>query len=557
MAVVTRTFVHSTSRAVAAICAVALTGCAVNPIAQWSPPTQREASPVSLEYARNYAQAARLGYQKALNDQVQMTASLNSGLLGLGALATALAVSSAHRDAVVGTAFIGGTAYAFGQQNLNKQRLLIYQAGVDAIGCANRAVTPLAMFKSDIDQLDASLQSLEQAIQTSVNARAVAGRALQTWNATGPETTEEAAAAQSSLTAAAGVVDAANKSLTSGRQLTTRVRQVGDQLVNAVDRIDAAVVRAALDTLPDPSSVFKAISGLAGFAGSMVPGAGVDTFITSGLSKRGESLKPQSATVSKTTGLSNDNERKALAKAVLDLNTATESLAASAAGVNGRLLGQEAFVSADELKDCGVSDVNFPLKAFPERVPVPAGTDVKTSFLISGGTPPYFAKLQFTPVTGVSVQQPAPFDSTVGVDVTKDAKEQSYPVLVMDSSKPTKTLTVQVEVGTGGVGTGANDMAPNAGVVQRKAVSDAEAIARAINDKRQFNHAGIELTVSAPASAKSESEIAVSLRCKPKPAQCIPPAAVASAMTAAIGGQARNYQDALKAKGSADCICPK
>lgn len=552
MEVASRRFVCCTLRAAAAVCVVALTGCAVNPIAQWSPPTPGEASPVSLDYARKYAQAARLGYQKAINDQVQAATSLNSGLLGLGALATALAVSNAHRDAVIGTAFLGGTAYAFGQQNLSKQRLLIYQAGVDAIGCANRAVTPLAMSKSDIDQLDTSLQSLELAIHSTVNARADATAALLAWNATGPQTTEEGAAAQASLTAAAGVVDGGNKSLTSGRQLTIRARQVGDQLVNTVDRIDAAVVRASLDTLPDPSSVFKVIPGLAGFAGAIVPGA--DTFITEALSKRGKSFAPQAGTIGKSTMKSNVNEGRALAKAVLDLNAATEALAVAAAKVNGRLLSQEALLSADGLKDCGVTDINFPLKALPERVSVPGGSDVKTSFLLSGGTPPYIAKLQFTPVKGVTVQQPAPFDSTVNVDVTKDAaKGQSFPVLVMDSSKPTKTLIVQVEVGSGETGKGKSDATPTAGVLA--SASGAQAVARAINEKRQFDHAGTELTVSVRADAKSESEITVSLHCKVKPAQCIPPAEAARTMTAAIGGQAPKYKDAIKVKGAADCIC--
>ena len=91
---------------------------------------------------------------------------LSNVLLGTGALATVLAVAKVHRDALLGTAFFGGTAYAFGNQNLSKQRALVHLAGVDAINCAKRAVSPLAMTNDEQQGLDTALSEVEKGVQT-------------------------------------------------------------------------------------------------------------------------------------------------------------------------------------------------------------------------------------------------------------------------------------------------------------------------------------------------------------------------------------------------------
>ena len=123
--------------------ATSLSGCAFSPLVSWPRPELRT-SPLPLVDAQRYAEEARRAYRAARDKHVQAMTGLNSGLLGLGVLGTALAVAKAHRDALLGTAFIGASAYAFGQQNLNVQHRLVYEAGIEAIGCAKDAVQPLA-----------------------------------------------------------------------------------------------------------------------------------------------------------------------------------------------------------------------------------------------------------------------------------------------------------------------------------------------------------------------------------------------------------------------------
>jgi len=530
---------------VAATC-LALAGCAVNPIAQWAPPEPKEAQPVSLGYAHRYADAARDGYQRALRDQVQAQVGLNSGLLGLGALAVGLAASSVHKDVVLGTAFLGGTVYAFGQQNLSKQRLLIYQAGVDAIGCAKRAVAPLAMSDADVKLLGASLELLERRTASTIAARAAVADALAAWNAQSPTEGEGAATAQAASSAAGSAIDTANRTTTSGRQAISKMRVVGDQLVNAVDKIDAAVVKATLDTLPDPSSVFKVIPGLAGFAGSIVPGA--DAAITAAMGKRKTEFTPQGKSFRSAQGKDISAHAAQLAASITKLNAETDQLIAQLAKVNGLLPSAEALASPDALRDCGVADVGFALKSVPEKVIVPAGVE-RTSFQVSGGVTPYVTKTPFSPYP-VSAPSPTPHEGTVNVEIAKDTKPGTYSVTVFDSSKPAKVLVVNIEV------QGAAAEAPDAPAApQGKALTGASAVAQAISKKRQFQHAGgVELTLTKPAKPKSESEIPLSLRCNPKPAQCIPPADAAKTIVNAVGGDALKFQSALKPAG-AGCIC--
>lgn len=537
-------------------CLVA-TGCAVSPIAQWTPPQPKEAQPVSLGYAHRYAEAARDGYQRALREQVDSQVGLNSGLLGLGALAVGLAASKGvHKDVVLGTAFLGGTAYAFGQQNLTKQRLLIYQAGIDAIGCAKRAVVPLTMSDEHLKSLDASLLALDQQIGATVRAKSQVAQDLARWNSEAPDGAGASAAAQAAIGAAGTAIDNANKSSIAGRQTMLKVRQVGDQLVNAVDKIDAAVVKATLETLPDPKSVFTVIPGLAGFAGSIVPGA--DTAITAAVNKRRDGFAPEGKSLKGKQGQDITSLGLQLSVSIANLNAATDTLAVTLTRVNGLLPTADALGSTDALKDCGVADVALPFKATPDKVALPSGADIRTSIHVSGGVAPYIAKLQFTPTPGVTVQSPAPFEGTVSIDVTKDAKAGTYPVVVMDSSRPSKTLVVNVDVeaSTPTDGAGTEGGTPAAGTTpQGKPLTGAAAVAQAITKKRQFQHVGgVELTLLRPATRRSETEITLGLRCSPKPAACIAPVDAGRTIVTAVGGDASRFLGALKISG-ADCIC--
>lgn len=537
--------VFSSLPALLAAGVLSLSGCAVSPLVDWQRPTTTS-SPVELEHAQRYADAARAAYQEKRRLHVEATTGLNSTLLGLGALGVALAVANTHRDPLLGTAFIGGTAYAFGQQNLNVQHRLVYEAGIDAIGCAKEAVQPLAMSKPDRDKLEEATSQLEQAVLKTSKARAAVSAQLAARAVAG--TGGDLSGAATTAVAAAGTaISTANTSVTSGRLAIRRANEAGDSLVSAVERIDAAVNKAITATLPDPSSVFKVIAGLPGFAGGIVPGS--DAALKAALAKSSAALAPQAGTLNLAA---TDDDQK-LVKSLMALDTATDELQLALAKVNGRLPTETALAGLQALKTCNLGDVSFSLKALPEAPSITAGSAGKIRFTISGGTPPYLVDLQTSPITGVSVVQPAPFDTSVFFEITPDAVAGTVSVLVMDASKPTKSMVVPVEILPAAAAVaGAGVVAPNSGNLRP---TDAASLAKAINTKAIFPHTGnIELSVANPATPKSNSRVELGLRCKPKPAQCIPQDAARKSLAAGVSAPA-NLAAMLQFNPAPGCLC--
>lgn len=535
--------VFSSLPALLAAGVLSLSGCAVSPLVDWQRPAPTS-SPVELEHAQRYADAARAAYQEKRRLQVEATTGLNSTLLGLGALGVALAVANTHRDPLLGTAFIGGTAYAFGQQNLNVQHRLVYEAGIDAIGCAKEAVQPLAMSKGDRDKLDEATTQLEQTIIKTSKARAAVSAQLAARAGGGADLS---GAATTAVAAAGTAINTANASVASGRLAIRRANEAGDSLVAAVERIDAAVNKAITATLPDPSSVFKVIAGLPGFAGGIVPGS--DAALKAALAKSSAALAPQAGTLNLAAA-----DDQAVVKSLMTLEIATDELQLALARVNGRLPTEAALAGLQALKTCNLGDVSFSLKAVPEAPSITAGSAGKIRFTISGGTPPYLVDLQTSPVTGVSVVQPAPFDTSVFFEITPDAVAGTVSVLVMDASKPTKSMVVPVEIlpATSAAVAGESAVAPHSGGLRP---TDATSLARAINSRRIFQHAGsIELSVPNPAIPKTASRVELGMRCKPMPAQCIPVDAARKTLAAGVSAPA-NLAAMLQFNPAPGCLC--
>ena len=257
------------------LCALALTlallaGCAGPPVVTWTPPDPSKGDGgASLDHAHAYAAAARSAYQDAIARQVNGQATLGTALLGTGALAAALALGGVHSSAVIGTTFIAGAGYGYGQWSYDRRRLLILQAGVEAINCANRAVAP---FDTDVKALAGAVGTVASARDAVTTARAAVGQAMRAF----AQADLERIAAQADLDAADGVLAAAGTAQNGAQGYLNAARRAGGELILAVDRIDATVVRATLDTLPDLSAVPKIVAGLAGMAGMFVPPAGSD-----------------------------------------------------------------------------------------------------------------------------------------------------------------------------------------------------------------------------------------------------------------------------------------
>ena len=535
--------------------AASLSGCAISPLVSWPRPEQ-QTSPLPLADAQRYADAARKAYREARERHVQATTGLNRGLLGLGVLGTGLAIANAHRDALLGTAFIGASAYAFGQQNLNVQHRLVYEAGIEAIGCAKDAVQPLAMSTGDRTGLESAMKGLDSAIVKTSSARAHASAALAAWQATEPEKTDLETVANAAIAASGTSIDVGLANVTSGRLLIRRADEAGDTLVSAVERIDDAVNKAVTATLPDPSSVFKVIAGLPGFAAGIVPGS--DAAISAAITKSSAGLTPEVAPQAGQLGKGgavNFNQGAALYRAIAALDEATDGLRLALANVNGRLPTEESLKGLQSVKDCGLGDVSFAMKVVPAAPSITAGADRKTSFTISGGTPPYHVELQVTPVKGVNLISPKPFDKTVFFEITKDAVAGTVPVIVMDASKPSKTLVLSVEV-LKASDAGAADNAPEPEAGKLKAPATAAVLAARLNAIKVFKRKdGGEFSITTAATRKSDTLIEIGLRCKPAPKSgiCIP--SVEASQTLADAASAPGMAKLLNIAPLAGCIC--
>ena len=421
-----------------------IAGCAVNPVVTWKPPPKSGYSPTNLDYAHSYGESLRTAYKQEIHRQVGRSSTLNSGLVIAGALALALAASTAHRDALLGTALVGGTAYGLGAMNLPQQRLLILQAGIDAIDCANRAMIPLSMTNQEKDALADSLAAVprKQAI-LDTNLADVRLKRAAYLKAGGAIEDLIATESANVIIAAEETAAAARTTVSSGQLLAVRAGQAGDYLVAAFNKIDGAILKATLATLPDITSVPKVIAGLAGFAASIAPGAGVDTIIAARLAARGGK---ENTAVSGNAKL--DVPKNELRASIDSLRSAVGEMLSAKGVVDARISAYQSASSVLEtLNDCGVGDISFPLKVSTEKLMFSAGEDATKTFLISGGTRPYVVELVDAPAPGVTLKGPAPFEFRAQVTLSKDVKPpQTFTVLVMDASSPTKTATVTLIV---------------------------------------------------------------------------------------------------------------
>ena len=489
-------------------------GCAGPQVARWSAPSGGpKPQATNLDGGRAYADAARAAYHQAVVDFGQSQAELSNLLLGTGALATALAVAKVHRDVLTGTAFLGGTAYGWGSMNLSKQRSLIYLAGVDAVNCAKRAVAPLSMTTVEQQGLDDALALQEGALRALDSSRAALRRATPAQLGD-----KDKAAVDAALAASAAALEAAQRLQLAGRQLARNARSASEQLIQAVDRIDATILRATLDTLPDLSSVAKVVGGLSGFAASFAPGAGIDTTINNALAERGKA-----AGVKAQSGLTGGADPAAagtndvLVKAVDALAIATDSLLAASASVQSRLAGHESALVADALKDCGIAELAFPLRGSSDRIAFAGGAAATKTVVISGGTKPYVVELQDSVVDGLAIKAPAPFESRVQVSISAAVKPpQTFSLLVMDSSNPMKTLVLPIEVG---VAAPKSESGASAKTDAPAVATTLDALGNLLNKKDQYpGDDGVVLVMADNVTLQSgATELVVKLRCKPVP----------------------------------------
>jgi hypothetical protein len=560
-------------KAIAAGVSLALAGCSINPVVSWKPLELPAGQSIDLDYGYGYADRVRDAYRAEIVRQAGISADLNSGLVGLGALGLLAAASNAHRDAVAGIGLLGGTSYALGSMNLNRQRLLVLQAGVDAIGCAKKAVIPLAMPREDLKTLNNDLTRLQTSAADLDTQIAATADALSKYAAHDPDgTTPLSKEAKTALDAARAAAGAAVTAQTNGRALEVRVRQAGRQLVAAIDKIDGAIVRASLDTLPDLSSVPKVISGLAGFSAAIVPGSGLDAFAAGRLADRAKALTPKlvkgetemSAFLNKPGVRALD---EALRAQLVKLASATATVQQHTGAVQSVVAAYASGVNAaDVLAECGVTGVSFPLKTTLDTLPFVEGTDAQKSVFISGGTMPYVVEVVDTPVDGITVKGPPPFETRVEVKVKAAVKApQTVNVLVMDSSRPPKSQPVVIKVEKApeddkpadkSAGKTAAPPAKTAPASTR--IESKEALVKALGRVAEFEAGKVAFVVEKRIADGARIHVSVSCKTPPPAAACVRSDAVRDALLAkaAPDGSAKQFAADVNMTGlPPECFC--
>lgn len=431
-------------------CATWLGGCATPPaFVRWpEAPQAMQESAHTLDKGRSYANQVRKSYEDAVAKFVEGQTHSANGLLGLGALATLLMASNAHKDAYLGTAFVGGTGYAYANMNLSSQRANIHMKAIEAIQCAKLAVSPLGMYEKDRQALHQALEDLTRSIHGVRDAQAELRDAVK-------NSPSEKTRVDGFLASADAAVEEAVKARSAGQKLYVSSGLASDRMIEAVDNIHIQVQQTALKAIPDLASVTPVIAGLASFANAFVPGVDVAAYIGTRRSAPTASLSggknisappAQNQIRSKLSALSvldTDVEKAAngLLKQVDLLQVSTVQVLAQYAHADGAL-------KPDALKACGIGDIPFPLQVKEAKQRFKAGMAASKTVVVSGGVQPYVVIAQDGAPKGVVVTQPRPFDSLIQIAIGNDAEATPLPLtyLVMDAAKPPNTQAISLEI---------------------------------------------------------------------------------------------------------------
>lgn len=435
--------------------ALSLGACVSSPILAWRAGPDGRPAPAPVDTVRistfdeafTYLDRARGAYRDAIVDQLRAERLSTNALIGGGALLAALAFAGANRNVIAGTALAAGTGYAAGNLNLSRNRLLAHQAGVEALNCVERAATPLVVAKqgeqgiaTSLTRLDTATADLAGALERAESASAAAG-------ANGDATN---LLLKRRMEIGREVLARTRRTAGDARRFLVAVARGPREVASAVDRIDAAVVRAVVSGTTDLSSVPGIVGGLVSMAGSFMPSASLDSIIprfpaaaTPGAGSKGASTNGlKSLNVPIDGSAPPESPSDALARAT-QAAVAADGAVAAALVPRARLNDQDAF------KECGVDGTARPLAVSPSRLEFDVGVDARRFVDIEGGVKRYQVEIDGPAPDGLTVRPPTGFGGQAEVIV--DGKKLKAPVstaIRITDNAPTPNVTnVRIEVG--------------------------------------------------------------------------------------------------------------
>ncbi|MEX8193518.1 hypothetical protein [Comamonas guangdongensis] len=462
------------------------TGCATSPTIDWRVdiplPAQLPAAPDGSLYTMEQSLAAadlQIADLHAKKREYTERSTQNSNLaLGLGLITIGAAIGNAHRDVLKVGAFGAGSLYLADTLNSAKARMDIYNAGITATMCAKKAVSSAAAVSTrSFGERDKQAHSLSQALVRLQTAIASADIALNEQKNQQPNSKAEEYDKQ--LNTAALIKGKGEAALDVYTEFRRQQQQGAKALWESLQDIRNKVDLLSEQSMSDVKQVFASLPGLFSAMDLAAPGLNQGTLaskfaqdMNNGLLSPGS--KGGAGTVSQTSknqysqkvqGASAPNPRvqvlrlernqsasETLAGPFKEMASAAAEVAAGARDMEAALPPKgSTALTADQLKDCGVSDAVLALK-----IDVPADSTVQvkrdkdkdapdTYVHLSGGIKPY-RWLTSQAQSEVRLEQANPQDSSMTLKVSKDASKDDYILVIQDSSQNPRTVQLKVTV---------------------------------------------------------------------------------------------------------------
>ncbi|TFY99110.1 hypothetical protein [Ramlibacter humi] len=430
---------------------MALGGCA-SPYVQ-PPPAEpagrkRMELPDALALSRGYHQA----YRAKVIELGEAERAASNGLVTLGGVLLALAAGKAHRDTIAGVSIIGGVGYTLGVMNNDKRRSLIYVAGMKALECANETVAPMVRDDDLVAQLKAQVKAVDDGMdQVGRLSGALSAELLAVGGAATPP---DVVLVQDTLAAAKASSERAAVASAAASDLRDKQASAGEQLHNAVLRIDASV----LDELRGTEGAIQAVPAILGdLAKNVAAFSGVAAPPAPAASAAGEG--PHAG------GPGADARRRValpgLKQLAVQLQGAAGQLDARSALLSKVVAGLQQRLQADRLASCKVEGVDTTMTVAPAALTFKDKKADTQMVVVKGGKLDYRAQFSQSNTPGLKVEPPSPFMRsdvivvTAGADVAGPA---TYQLVVRDAASQMQVIPVNVE-GPGAAGGGATDAA--------------------------------------------------------------------------------------------------
>lgn len=427
-----------------------LSGCA-NPYVRVIPPDVAKAySAVSLSYALEYSRTVHDAYRDKVIEFGDAERNLSNALITLGGVMVGLAAAKAHSSALGGATILGGTAYSLGVFNTDKRRGLVYIAGMKALECANDAVVPLNFGDETVRELQGQMSEIRAsslAVGQGIGA-VEAASLLVAQRVSNAETALQSA--RDAVTAAQPATERASQAHVAASQLFLKHRRAGEQLRNAVQKIDAVV----LDEIRGTEGAIQAVPGIISqliqnntiFSDLAKPPAASASAASFGQEPHAKRVRDQESRIERQ-----DDERmlmEKLATAVAALRTETALMESRSQRLAGIVVSVETDVPVDRLKSCKVEGAETTMTITPQVLTFDEKTANTQMLLIKGGKLNYSAAFGQSSHPGLSIDASNPFLRTDVISVTAtneaSANAAGYQILIRDASNQVQFVTVKV-----------------------------------------------------------------------------------------------------------------